>query len=177
VGSRKIYAIPSSEFENQSNSSPIPKRRRFSNTNTSKSKHFEAPALETAVENLITEVSDVRNEISKYRQLAFKHKFSLSFISAIEGAFECAICKSTPAKPPLIGCSSCCSLVGCQECTNTWYGQEEALDKVCPKCRAERGLTKTFVIKGFDDLIDQITEMNKTEADGAFDDTLPVEDN
>ena len=128
------------------------------------------------LENLITEVDGVKEEVRKYRKLSFKHRFSLSFISSFEEAFKCAICATSPAKPPLIACSACSTLVGCQSCTNEWY-KEGALDKRCPKCRAERGLAKTFVLRGFDDVVQQIKLMQEDENDesDALDDTLIIE--
>ena len=35
--------------------------------------------IESILQNLLDEITDVKKEISKFRQLAFKHKFSLSF--------------------------------------------------------------------------------------------------
>ena len=74
--------------------------------------------IESTLENLLDEILDVKKEISKYRQLAFKHRFSLSFIASFEDAFQCSICQQTPARPPLIACSARSTLVGCETCTN-----------------------------------------------------------
>jgi hypothetical protein len=121
----------------------------------------DADDVRDSVENLISEVSDVKSEITKLHKLAFRHHFSISFLYALDNAFTCSICKRVPPKKPLIGCRDCNTLIGCQRCTNRWYGGSAGLDKTCPKCRCERGLSKTFVMRGFDELIDQISEMNR----------------
>ena len=100
-----------------------------------------------------------KEEIGKIRELAFRHKFSLSFIQSFEEAFRCSICHVTPAKLPLIACQACSTLLGCESCTNTWYGN--GFDKKCPKCNTPRGLSKTFILKGFDNLVHQLELMNE----------------
>ena len=50
------------------------------------------------------EVREVKEEIGKIRELAFRPKFSLSFVQSFEKAFRCSICPVTPAKLPLIAC-------------------------------------------------------------------------
>ena len=103
------------------------------------------------MEFLVEEVSEVREDIGKIRELAFRHKFFLSFIQSFEEAFRCSICHVTPAKLPLIACQACSTLVGCESCANTWYGN--GFNKKCPKCNTPRGLSKTFILKGFDNLV------------------------
>ena len=82
----------------------------------------------------------------------------------------------------------CSTLVGCQRCTDIWFGGPGGLTKSCPKCRAPRGLANSFILKGFDNFVDQISEMmrdtnnnnnnnNSSDDDdsaGQFDDTLPI---
>ena len=118
--------------------------------------------LDSTLDSLIDEVSEMKNEVVKYRKLAFRHKFSLSFITSLEDAFACSICRATPARPPLIACSACSTLVGCENCTNEWY-KDGSLEKRCPKWRAERGLTKTFILRGFDGVVSQIEQMNHSD--------------
>ena len=50
------------------------------------------------------EVSEVKEEIGKIRELAFRRKFSLSFIRSFEEAFRCSISHVTPARLPLVAC-------------------------------------------------------------------------
>ena len=77
--------------------------------------------IDSTLESLLDEITEEKKEISKYRQLAFKHRFSLSFIASFEDAFECSLCQQTPARPPLIAFSACSTLAGCETCTNEWY--------------------------------------------------------
>ena len=90
--------------------------------------------------------------------------------------------------PPLVGCQVCSTLAGCQRCTDTWFGGPGGLTKSCHKCRAPIGLANSFILKGFDNFVDQISEMmrdtnnnnnnnNSSDDDdgaGQFDDTLPI---
>lgn len=172
VGSRRYYAVPKSELDKCRNTEDAPvtkKRRRGSFSPESQ--------MEESIETLVEEVHGISEEIQKFRRLAFRHRFSLSFISAFEEAFACSICKDTPSKTPIIACQACSTLVGCESCTNEWY--RNGLDKKCPKCNAPRGLSKTFVLKGFDELITQIRFLkeheNQYDVDDAFADTLPID--
>lgn len=81
--------------------------------------------IESTSENLLDEITDAKKDISKYHQLAFKHRFSLSFIASFEDAFQCSICQQTPAHPSLIVCRACSNLVGCETCTNEWCRERE----------------------------------------------------
>ena len=118
------------------------------------------------------EVREIKEEIGKTRELAFRQKFSLSFIQSFEEAFRCSICNVTPANLPLIACQACSTLLGWESCTNTWYGKGS--DKKCPKCNTPRGLSKTFILKGFDNLVHLLELMNEGALNNDSNDTLPV---
>ena len=141
----------------------------------------EPQQINETLEHLIKEVSDMRGEIEKFRNLAFRHKFSVAFLLELESSFSCIICKQIPARKPLVACTECCSVIGCQVCTNHWYSGLQGLTKKCPKCRCERGLSKTIVLKGFDTLLDQIRNLkdghsseDSDDDSGQLDDTLPI---
>ena len=59
-------------------------------------------------------------------------------------------------------CSECNSLIGCQKCVNEWYSGLQGLQQKCPKCRCERGLIKTVVLKGFNKLLQQIRNLKES---------------
>ena len=144
----KFFAISEAEFLKLSENyddirSTSRKRYRASNYNCNKSQDQSGG-----------EVREFKAEISKCCKLAFKHRFSLSFFSVFKEAFQCCICKPIPANAPIIACSNCSILKGCETCTDDWC--KNSIDKRCLKCRAARGLSKTFILKGFDDLIEQI---------------------
>ena len=48
--------------------------------------------IESALENLIDEITDVKKEVSKYRQLVVKHRFSPSYTASFVDDFQCSIC-------------------------------------------------------------------------------------
>ena len=98
-----------------------------------------------------------------------------------------SICKRVPPRTTLVGCQACSTLVGCQRCTDTWFGGLGGLTKSFPKCRAPRGLANSFILKGFGNFVDQISEMmkntnnndnsnssNDDDGAGQFGDTLPI---
>ena len=118
VGSHKFFAIPKTEY-GKDETPPSVKKKRKSCSSTLQS---DSAFIEEAVETLVEEVREVKEEIGKIRELAFRHKFSLSFIQSFEEAFRCSICHATPAKLPLIACQACSIILGCESCTNTWYG-------------------------------------------------------
>jgi len=152
VGSRKLFAITKQDFERREDEEMPAKRSKKKRSLTSDN------ALSTveAIENMSDELTAVQTELARFRKLAFRHRFSISFIRAFEDAFECSICKKTPATLPLIACQGCSSLIGCELCVNTWYANDRNMVKNCPKCRVERGLSKTFVLRGFEELIHQL---------------------
>ena len=160
-------------------------------TKPSQAHHYQKKEDRThsddVLENLITEVSEMKGQIEGYKKLAFRRKFSLSFLESVDETLSCYISKRVPPTTPLIGCQAYSTLVGCQRCTDTWFGGPGGLTKSCPKCRAPRGLANSFILKRFDNFVDQISEMmrdtnsnnnsNSSDDDdssGQFDDTLPI---
>lgn len=119
------------------------------------------------IEKLSSEVAHMAEKIEGFRKLSFKHKFPLSFLQSLDDCFTCCICKRSPPRTPLIGCQACSTLVGCQRCTDRWFGGINGLEKTCPKCRAPRGLSHSFVLKGFDSLVTQIKEMSNSTSSGS----------
>ena len=103
-------------------SSPLPKRRRF----------LVGTHSDDVLENLITEVSEMKGQIEGYKKLAFRHKFSLSFLESMDETFSCCICKRVPPRTPLVGCQVCSTLVGCRMCTNIWFGGPGGAYQILP---------------------------------------------
>ena len=141
------------------------------------------------LENLITEVSEMKGQIEGYKKLAFRHKFSLSFLESMDETFSCCICKHVPPRTHLVSCQVCSTLVGCQRCTDTWFGDLGEITKSCSKCRAPRDLANSFILKGFNNFVHQISKMMRdrnnnnnnnnnsfddNDGAGRFDDTLPI---
>ena len=83
VGSRKFFAIPKTEYR-KDETSPSAKTKRKSYTSTLQS---DSAFIEEAVKSLVEEVREDKENIGKVRELAFRRKFSLSFIQSFEEAF------------------------------------------------------------------------------------------
>lgn len=66
----------------------------------------------------------------------------------------------TPMKPPIIATKCCSSLLGCDECVNSWYDSVNGLSKKSPH---------TSVSKGLDDFL---TGMRKVLITRSEDDNL-----
>ena len=128
--------------------SPLPKRRRS----------LVRTHIEDILENLITKVLEMKGQIEGYNKLAFRHKFSLSFLESMDETFSCCICKRVPPRTPLVGRQVCSTLVGCQRCTDIWFGGPGGLTKSCPKCRAPKGLANSFIFKGFYNLLTKFSK-------------------
>ena len=87
----------------------------------------DSKEIQSQLEKLSEDVQEVKSDTKKFHDLALRHKFSLSFFLEIEEAFSCIICLIMPAKKPLLVCSECNSLIGCQKCVNEWYSSIHGL--------------------------------------------------
>ena len=87
----------------------------------------------------------------------------LGIVKLVKDAFMCNICRNTPMTPPLIATKCCNSLLGCEECVNTWYDGAEGLSKKCPYCGEPRGYASTFQFKGMDEFLVGVKDLLKGE--------------
>ena len=53
----------------------------------------------------------------------------------------------------------CSTLAGCQRCTDTWFDGPGGLTKSCSKSTVSRDLVNSFILKVFNNFLDQISEM------------------
>ena len=83
VGSRKLLAVTTAKKEK-----PVGAKHKLNKADND----IIDNVIESTSENLLDEITDAKKDISKYHQLAFKHRFSLSFIASFEDAFQCSIC-------------------------------------------------------------------------------------
>ncbi|KXJ19376.1 uncharacterized protein LOC110254947 [Exaiptasia diaphana] len=68
--------------------------------------------------------------------------------------FSCTICREVIKTDIIVG--ECCgAIIGCRECTNIWYQENE----MCPKCRDIRGDVKRLHLRGFSDVLKKAVEM------------------
>ena len=126
-----------------------------------------------AIEYLVEKVREVKKEIGKIRELAFRHKFSLSFIQPFEEAFRYSVCHVLPAKLPLIACQACSTLLGCESCAN--LGTETDLIKNVPNAILHADCLNLSFWKVLINLVHQLELMNEgTLNSNDSNDTLPV---
>ena len=76
-------------FDENLPSSPLPKRRRS----------LVGTHNEDVLENLITEVSEMKGQIEGYKKLE-----EFSFLESMDKTFSCCICKHVPPRTPVVGC-------------------------------------------------------------------------
>ena len=75
-----------------------------------------------------------------------------SLIQDLLASFNCLICQNV-AQPAVIVGTCCESVLGCKSWVDTWFQSHS----YCPKCTEEEGESKTYVLKGFDDVLGKVT--------------------
>ena len=98
----------------------------------------------------INEVKSMVSDILKVNQAL---SLPLGVVKLLRDAFMCKICHATPMTPPVIATKCCNTLLGCEECVNTWFDGADGLSKKCPHCNEPRGYASTFQFKGIDEFL------------------------
>ena len=62
-------------------------------------------------------------------------------------------------QPPIVFAKCCKTIIGCDMCINQWYNGDDALTKICPHCRVDRGYTETVRLHGLDDMLKGLQEL------------------
>ena len=166
VGSRKIFAVREDALQKYADTVEEEESdAAVSLRNNRKRKSFasEDDDTDAKITKMTEELREIKGEIKRFRELAFRHKFSAAFLAELEGAFTCIICKRVPVRKPIMGCTSCSSLIGCQVCVDRWFSGtgDDVLAQKCPKCRCERGISKTITFRGFDNLVSHIKALKE----------------
>ena len=172
-----MFAVNEHDLDENVPNSPLLKRSRS----------LVGTHSEDVLENLFTKVSKMKGQIEGHKKLAFRYKLSLLFLESMDETFSCCICKRLPSKTPLVGCQVCSTLVARQRGIDNWFGGPGELTKSCPKCRAPKGLVNSFILKGFNNFVDQISKMMRNtnnnnnnnsfdddDSASQFDDNLPI---
>ena len=60
---------------------------------------------------------------------------------------------------PIIFAKCCKSIIGCQNCVDTWYRGAEGQTPTCPRCRSHRAYVETCEFNGLDDFLAAITPL------------------
>lgn len=121
--------------------------------------------IEHKVDELMNRVGELQNSLDQILAVTRHCRLPLGLQKALQEAFECSICKTSPVRPPVIVCTSCESILGCSDCINKWYSGSEALTKTCPKCRAERGYKSIMILKGMDSLLEVLQKIEGEDGD------------
>ena len=92
---------------------------------------------------------------------------SANFLSALKQSLmdclKCKICQSSPFTLPIILAKCCSNILGCQTCMDAWFSGPEALTKVCPICKCDRGYANTLRLHGIDELLDTSKLLDNAE--------------
>ena len=179
MGSRKIFAVREDALQQNPEVEEEESETTLRYSRKRKSLTQGDDDVNAKITKMADELREVKDELKKFRELAFRHKFSAAFLAELEGAFTCIICRRVPARTPLMGCASCSSVIGCQTCVNRWFSGtgDEVLTQKCPKCRCERGISKTTIYRGFDNLLSHIKalrEHSDSSSSGESDLELPA---
>ena len=106
-----------------------------------------------AVGDLADDVPMLTRKIDRIFELTKDTPVPLSLRGLLTNTLKCKICHQSPMKPPIIMAKCCRSIIGCNTCVNRWYEGDDALTKLCPCCKAERGYAETLRLHGLDDLL------------------------
>lgn len=109
---------------------------------------------------LMDDMDSIKESIHSIFSLTKDSKIPMGLKKVMKETFKCAICMATPCRPPLIVTKCCKRLLGCESCANTWFCGEEAPSKSCPLCKAERAYTETMLLRGFDDLLKELSKVD-----------------
>ena len=161
VNSRKVFCAP----------------RRLLEERETEQDNEDEPAVKRSRggDDLLNTIND---GVTKILETVDRSRLNVGYLAALQAAFKCRICLTSPATPPLVGCSECGVMVGCKQCVDEWYASE-ALVKECPAARCKRGLSKTFILRGFDELLERsrtVLDQDSPHQDAASVDTSDDED-
>ena len=116
-----------------------------------------AEAAKLAV--MSTDIKEMKESVSKIFRLTNSMSIPLGLRQLLYDTFKCSICQLTPMVPPVIFAKCCKTVLGCQQCVDTWYRGEEGQSRTCPKCRSDRAYVETCRVNGLDDLLTGITPL------------------
>ena len=113
------------------------------------------------LDKLITTLCSIKANIEDINMFTrdTKSKLPIGLRRTLEENFKCKICHSLPMRPPIVVAKCCKSMLGCEVCANNWYSGEDAMVKICPLCRAERGFSETMILNGLHDFLKVLSEI------------------
>ena len=96
---------------------------------------------------LSNDIKQVKESVSKIFKLTNNMTIPLGLRQLLY-IRHCSICQSTPCD---IREMLYKSVLGCQQCVDTWYRGELGQTKTCPKCRSDSAYVETCKLNGLDD--------------------------
>ena len=143
TSARKFYAVPEVDLQMQRGR----KRSRLSVTAALNSN------CSTSDDTLAEAKDEIISAIAKSTEKILSNSLiPLGLKKLLQDSLKCHICQAVPFIPPIVMAKCCKSILGCEACVNGWYSGPEALNKTCPRCRAERGYNETMTLLGLDEL-------------------------
>ncbi len=119
-----------------------------------------------AVEVIADKIDDLRDDIVSVKCvmqdvlcLSSSSNIPLGLQRLIRDSFQCKICLAAPITPPVMLSKCCKTIIGCESCVNQWYSGDDALTKMCPNCRVERGYSETMLLRGLDAFLIETKEV------------------
>ena len=109
VGSRKIYAVSSSEL------------KRKGAADSSSDSDMEPPKSKRVLNcsEIEKNIKAIRNQIDSLMSLQGTLQIPLSLRKLLLDSFKCIICHNV-IEPPVIYSRCCRRLLGCEQCIDTW---------------------------------------------------------
>ena len=157
MNSRKFYAVPEDDLM-----APVQKKLRRTSPKTIDLTDNGSCSCDGVLEGVKSELEEVNSKIDQISNLTKDSPVPIGLKKLLKDAFKCKICHITPMVPPVIATKCCKSLLGCQECVDTWYATDP-LTKSCPACNAARGFVETLRLHGLDDFMMGLQSLMKEE--------------
>ena len=152
VPSRKFYAISQTP---RKRSEPTDSSSDDDFEPTRKKKKKTASQLNVLLTAMKSEVGFLRADMKKLYKIDRFTQVSPALYEQLSESFKCAICRNL-ITPHVIFGRCCKSIIGCQECTDTWYRGEDGMAKSCPRCGIPRALPDTMRLHGLDDFLQSV---------------------
>lgn len=96
-----------------------------------------------------SQINEVKSMVGNTLKVNQALSLPLGVVKHLRDAFICNIYDT-----PVIGTKCCNTLLGCEECVNTWFDGADSLSKKCPHCNEPRGCASTFqLFKGIDEFL------------------------
>ncbi len=161
MGSRKIYAVKSSDLVRLQKGKGKQKRKEVNPVSDSDSDYELAPCKkqkqkQNDTNELMNLMKTMHGDMKAVCTLSKGMKLPPGLYSQLVSTFKCQICHVSPINPPVMITRCCKNIIGCELCVDRWYGGEDGRTKTCPLCRSERAYSEINRLHGLDDFMKAI---------------------